>query len=549
MSSSEADSSDILACSRSSKSTYAAMAERKPLTTSTATNAARVESSSSSSIGFVAGAAAVVAPKMNGKEEKNEHNSLKETPPCSVRVGNALYTNASWINGDYYPIDEIYNDRLVYFNSSLDTYIEYWASTKCWQIKGVANRKQNLCYAYARSNADTPGHVAPESWFELNNGSYKAQKALVVARIPLPLRVTGAHALWLNGEYHRDKCNNMLYKKQDCWKIWIEYFKERYHIKSEAHLGKDKYHLCSVRTSEGADELHNTTWHGCDEKQTLETTLRLTPFVVAMPVRILGASGPHASSINGTYTATRHTCGSRAVYMKEKTEEKSKGRKEHVYALYCKDSRQWHIKPKSLLRTCLFYACAQSHAYLLEDVATGVWEESTGVQKHTFIQGEQKNQKAQTQEQTEKQTTPSMSSANEGIRVIKSARPVTISVAKSTSTYTWLTGTYRPMEEVFNERSVYKKETADVWIEYQKEVRSWQVKGGSFKYLNQAKFYIITGAKVLEDIEEHAYWFRSVVGQPSTPEHSITVTVLEEKNEHARNSYDDDDEDDVDLWS
>ena len=105
--------------------------------------------------------------------------------PLPLPLSGAKGRNASWINGVYVPVDELYNDHVLYQKrSDPDVYLRYVKQRDYWMVSDNASKAENNAMGWAHcAEKELPLPTLAKTWKETDGpGSWVVTPALSVVQ-------------------------------------------------------------------------------------------------------------------------------------------------------------------------------------------------------------------------------------------------------------------------------------------------------------------------------------------------------------------------------
>ena len=370
----------------------------------------------------------------------------------AVRISGATGVNATSINGVYEPMEERSNDAPLYRKvGDLEKWIEYGAERKKeWVIKKTADK--GFARGWATLQVDTPVTLEKckeGGWLVYDGAKFLTQKDVKVSIAGLnSVRIsgaTGANATSVNGIYEpTEEVSNgvTIYRKVGDPNKWLEYT----HLKWMVKPTKDKgttFGWCIIDVDEITlpDKCVGKPIRVYDGSNFLSQADCKISVTSTQPIRISGATGVNATTINGVYEPTEEVANGCCLYRKI-------GDPEKWLEFGAENKKEWVIKKtadKGFARgwATLFLG----YIALPENGKVGEWKVYDGTK---FL--------------PQKDVKVSIAGVN------------SIRIAGATGTNaTSVNGVYEPTEEVSNGVTVYRKVgDANKWLEY--TALKWMVK-------------------------------------------------------------------------
>jgi hypothetical protein len=374
---------------------------------------------------------------------------MKATNP--IRISGVTGVNANSINGVYEPLDEMSNGACLYRKmGDPDKWIEYGADGKKeWVVKKIADK------GFARGWATLQDPPAPlenskvGAWLVYDGAKFANQKDMKITIAGYhSLRIsgaTGSNAASVNGVYNpTDEISNgvTVYQKAGDPNKWLEYTPLKWMVKPTKDRGTS-YGWCildvdQVCIPEKFTEKPLRVFDGTNFLPQPECKLSVTS---TQPLRISGATGINASTINGVYEpmeeAVRGVCLFRKVGDHEKWLE-----------FGAENKKEWVVKKSADKGFARGWATLFVGSVMLPDRAKeGEWKIYDGT---NFV--------------NQKDVKTSIAATN-SIRI----------TGASGSNANSVNGLYEPTEEVSHGISVYRKVGDSAkWLEY--TALKWMVK-------------------------------------------------------------------------
>ena len=104
--------------------------------------------------------------------------------PLPLPLSGAKGPSASKINGVYVPVDELYNDHVLYQKrSDPDKYLRYVKQNGCWVVSGSTHKAANDDRGWAHcAKTELPLPTLAKTWKEYDGGSWVVSPALSVVQ-------------------------------------------------------------------------------------------------------------------------------------------------------------------------------------------------------------------------------------------------------------------------------------------------------------------------------------------------------------------------------
>lgn len=276
-----------------------------------------------------------------------------------------------FMNGMYYPTEEVFMGRRRYFKLQHDCWIEYNSDCHQWHIKPKDKKATTNAWAYLPSSPDTrypydtsPSPYSCSSWylfdghvFNKNDNVYCfPHYSIHFAGIPIDNSIPSLPST-LNGYYEpvpQDICGGICRYRQRSFgyssstRYWIEYSisTKQWQLKRDIDLGTNNY-LLYILCSNPKDLWSNIfQWVVSPtllDSASLSTNSSplISPDILSFPklysLEITGGTGPTATHIRGVYQPT-HEIFSGWVRYQKVTDTNC-----WLEKMDCQ--KQWHVKP------------------------------------------------------------------------------------------------------------------------------------------------------------------------------------------------------------
>lgn len=425
-----------------------------------------------------------------------------------IRLSVIVAPYLQFIEGVYAAIPEdSSNGGTVYIKQDdVSIIIEYWSLTKQWQIKNVADRGQNKTLAWLTSSYAIPiEFIKNPHWIatvdEVTSESVQIAVSLVAGDPIHIYGATGENANTVNGPYvptYEAMNTNPIYMKLNDASACIEYSNTQssWVVKSLMDKGKEVAPIAALHspTAIPLDIVVGGTWRIRDGPPLVDQTSIHVIIPAKYSVRISGATGPFASSINGIYDPSPEVVDGGTLYMK---------RYDITMCIeYYEASKQWQIKPlqnRGQKAASAFVACPTPVP--LDTISEGgMWRVFNGQAFH--------------RQPALLVTTPSTETV-----CIDGAYG---KVGES------LNGMYDASDDMSNGGTVYVKQgNSDKVIEYSEQAKQWQIKHISDKGMNSSLAFLASDKPIpLEKVLDGARnWMVDNGRSVFTRQHDLYVFV------------------------
>jgi hypothetical protein len=274
-----------------------------------------------------------------------------------------------FMNGMYYPTDEIFMGRRRYFKLQHDCWIEYNSDCRQWHIKPKDKKATANAWAYLPSSPDTryPYDNSPSpsssgsSWYLFDGSVFNKNDdvycfphySIYFAGIPIDNSIPSLPST-LNGFYEpvpQDIFGGICRYRQRSFgyssstRYWIEYSlpTKQWQLKRDVDLGTDNY-LLYILCSNPKD-LWSNIFQWIVSPALLSSSSSsppvISPDILSFPklysLEISGGTGPTATHIRGVYQPTHEVFGGWVRYQKV-TDTNC-----WLEKMDCQ--KQWHVKP------------------------------------------------------------------------------------------------------------------------------------------------------------------------------------------------------------